>query len=237
MADGGVISVITTGGEQVCSVHQSGVKNGLDLKNCIAASEGTPAEQQRLLAGGDVIADDEPVSGVGKEETITVTLIRGPPAKLVYIQGGQGKHVAVDAAGIIKPGPRFPWRMMRVIESEFTFQAAEGPHEGKYISALRGEAYSSGTQLQLTGFADVWAVDTKDRDTFYDWNRCGPFAMGIRESTKTFDNGNHAYWRWQSSHYHLAGKTLGGFQGDEAYFIAFADDDTPAVERKPADEE
>lgn len=234
MADesGSHIIVTTSGGAEICRVRKEDVTTALDLKNCIETQEGTAVAQQRLLGSGGVLADEQPMPLDAEEDTF-VTLVRVPPSKEVFIQGGQGGYVSVDDDGNVKPGLAFRWHMAEVAPDEFTFQAAEGPHEGQYISALHGEVYGEASLLKVTGYADSWAVDTRGPEVFYDWARCGPFSMGIRDATRTVDfngkTGLNAFWRWQSNHFHLAAKEGIAFEGDEAFYIGLAEDPASAA--------
>eukprot|EP00930_Biecheleria_cincta_P097445 TRINITY_DN89158_c0_g1_i1.p1 TRINITY_DN89158_c0_g1~~TRINITY_DN89158_c0_g1_i1.p1 ORF type:complete len:292 (-),score=37.49 TRINITY_DN89158_c0_g1_i1:318-1193(-) len=230
------ISVVTGSGDEVCRVSKRSVRIGLDLKHRINESEGTPVMQQRLVVDGDVLADDQDIPGLEEAGDLLVSLTRMPPCTPVTIKGGQGNYVGVDNAGTIRPGPRFVWHMAQAGEGMYTFQAAEGPHQGKYVSALRGAPYSSESKLEATGFADLWAIDTGGADIFYGWVRCGPFSMGVRDATRTTETKDgelDIYWRWQPNHYHLASKKRGHYQGDEAFFISVegGDGHVPAVQR------
>lgn len=220
------IAVVSMGGDELCNIVAEPGLTGRRLKERISEQEGTSVMQQRLLSASGVLCDEAVVPGCGPEDVqlaVVVTLTRSPPAKEVHINGGQGGYMSLDAEGVVRPGRPFVWRMATVSNGEYTFQAGEGEHEGKFLSALPGDACSSGSNLIASGLADTWKVDTRDGSTFYNWSRAGPFACGIRLADRHVEHngtgGWDAYWRWQPNSYHLAPKRRGAFQGDEAFWI------------------
>eukprot|EP00444_Apocalathium_aciculiferum_P046198 CAMPEP_0183533262 /NCGR_PEP_ID=MMETSP0371-20130417/26065_1 /TAXON_ID=268820 /ORGANISM="Peridinium aciculiferum, Strain PAER-2" /LENGTH=226 /DNA_ID=CAMNT_0025733471 /DNA_START=12 /DNA_END=692 /DNA_ORIENTATION=+ len=217
------------GGESVCrfSVQKGAI--GLDLKRRIEELEGTPVARQRLVSIGDgVLPDHAPVAATvacGGAVVSMVRLVRLPPCTNVYIEGGRGHFVSVDERdGVIKHGDAFIWRMAMPCEGEYTFEAAEGPHVGKYICTLDCWPNDNNSQLGLGDEPNTWQLIVGDRGKFHGWTcQRALFSVGIR-STKTRVGELGFFWQWHPGHYSLASRLDNQYGADEAYFISTIDD-------------